>query len=240
MSQHEVISDEQLNALLDDELDASERNHILSTIAQDPALQKRYDQMRQLKSMIVGAYQNPPQPTTTQAVTRPIQSRSKNTFASAALLLLGLFGGWQIKYYIDQPVSANFQSISQIVSANIGGERILLHISTKDTERVQAALQTAEKLLISSKNQQKPLTLKVIANAEGLNILRHGSPYAAKISALTSAYDNVKFLACGIAKQNAALKEGKPIVLIPEAKDIPAALEEILTRLEEGWTYVRG
>lgn len=240
MSQHDPISDEQLNALLDNELDAGERDCILSALAQDPSLQQRYEQLRQLKYMLVSAYQNPPQPVTIPATGRPAQSRIRNTLTSAALLLVGLFGGWQIKHYVDAPVSVNFQYISNIDSANLVDDRILLHISTKDTTRVQAALQTAEKLLISSRNQQRPLTLKVVANSEGLNILRRGSPYAAKISALAAAYDNIKFLACGIAKQNVALKEGKPVVLIPEAKDIPAALEEILTRLEEGWTYIRG
>jgi intracellular sulfur oxidation DsrE/DsrF family protein len=57
---------------------------------------------------------------------------------------------------------------------------------------------------------------------------------------LTKEYKNIKFLACGVAKQNATLRENKAIKLLPQAKDIPAALDQIVNRLQEGWTYLRG
>ena len=36
------------------------------------------------------------------------------------------------------------------------------------------------------------------------------------------------------------LLEGEPVELVPEAQRVPAALGEILKRLQEGWTYVHG
>ena len=95
-------------------------------------------------------------------------------------------------------------------------------------------------LLTNASKNNKPLKLEVVANVDGINILRKGSPYAGEINSLSEQFSNVRFLACGIAKKTAALKEGKPIELIPEAVDIPAALDEILKRLKEGWTYVKG
>ena len=77
-------------------------------------------------------------------------------------------------------------------------------------------------------------------NAEGLNILRIESPYANQIASLSQDFKNVKFLACGMAKQNAMFRENKTIKLLPQATDIPAALDRIVNRLQDGWTYLRG
>ena len=82
------------------------------------------------------------------------------------------------------------------------------------------------------------MQLKFVANAEGLAVLRENSPYADRIKLLSEQYNNVEFLACGIAMKTAQLKEKKEVVLLPEAKKIPAALNEILERLEAGWTYM--
>lgn len=40
--------------------------------------------------------------------------------------------------------------------------------------------------------------------------------------------------------ENARLAEGAEVRLLPEARRVPVALEQILSRLREGWTYVRG
>ena len=240
MSDHNLISDEQLNALLDNELDDEERTQILNSIAQNPNLQARYEELQRLKDMVVLAYRDVPQPKPDNPAKRYFYKRYFNAFASAALLLLGIFGGWFIGIYSDHTPESNIRKIEQINISNVNEEKILLHIGTNDSKRVQTALQSAEDLLHNSSTKHTHLILEVVANADGLSILRKGSPYAEKIATLTKEYENVKFLACGIAKQNAALKEGKTIELIPEAKDIPAALDQILNRLQEGWTYVRG
>jgi len=51
---------------------------------------------------------------------------------------------------------------------------------------------------------------------------------------------NILFLACGIAMENARLKEGIKIRLIPEATKIDSAIGKILDRIKSGWTYVEG
>ena len=70
-------------------------------------------------------------------------------------------------------------------------------------------------------------------------MLRKGSPYAKRIHQIVESNENVSFLACGIAMENAKLKEGHDITLIPDAHKIDAALEQILRRLKAGWLYVR-
>ena len=85
------------------------------------------------------------------------------------------------------------------------------------------------------------MQLEIVANAQGLAMLRDGSPFGKRIEAISNLYDNVAFLACGIAIQNVRLKEGiDEVKLLPQAQQIDAALEQILRRLKAGWAYVRG
>lgn len=71
-------------------------------------------------------------------------------------------------------------------------------------------------------------------------MLRAGSPFEGRIKSIVSKYDNVTFLACGRAKILAGFIEGREIHLLPEAIEIPAAIDQILKRLQMGWTYIRG
>jgi len=240
MSNHDAISDERLNAFVDNELDADERERMLRAIAQDPSLQRRYNELLQLKEMLITAYRDVPQPKPEKITQGGLNHPYSKGIAAIILISLGVVGGVFIGKQPPSSTGLNFRYIEQLDVSKIGKEKVVLHIGTDDSSRVQAALQSAESLLKNSRKNHTRLNLEIVANADGLNILRKGSPYAKKIESLAQHYNNVSFLACGVAKQNAALKEGKPIELIPEAKDIPAALDEILTRLQQGWTYLRG
>jgi len=248
MSFRESISDEQLNALLDGELDESERYRVLAALSESPELKTRFEDLKKIKSMLRQAYQDVPQPRYPNQLTNRHSNQYKQMVSAAALLLFGVILGWYGSSSFKINEGDNIQAISEFESeleqqkkvASLDEERILLHISSNDEKRVEKVLQVAEDLLRRSDQQHRHLRLEVVANAEGLAILRTNSPYAHKIASLSKTYRNVKFLACGIAKQTAALKEGRPIELLPEADNIPAALEEILKRLKEGWMYVRG
>jgi len=240
MNNHDPVSDEKLNAFLDNELDNEECERMLQAIAQDPGLRQRYNEFLQVKEMMVSAYRDVPLPNPEKIAHRRLYNTYFKGMAAALLIFLGILGGVLISKRPPADSGLNFRYIEQLDVSKIENEKVVLHIGTDDSSRVQAALHSAEDLLKLSRKNHAPLNLEIVANADGLNILRKGSPYAKKIASLAQNYNNVSFLACGVAKQNAALREGKPIELLPEAKDIPAALDEILTRLKQGWTYLRG
>ncbi|NOX43644.1 MAG: hypothetical protein GXP19_07920 [Gammaproteobacteria bacterium] len=244
MKSSELISDEQLNAFLDNELDDKERAHILEAIRQDKEISVRFCDLSQIKNMVSLAYKNPPQPKQknyTSAAMGRRESGLRVAFASLALILFGGLCGWVVSTQLLNQEDSTFQTVSQIKPGLLKSKKILLHINSMDNTRVQATLETAKKLLnFNGSNGKNRLELEIVANADGLGILRLNSPYSNQIKSLASQYNNVTFMACGIAKQNARLKEGKEIELIPEAQDIPAALDQILKRIKDGWTYVRG
>lgn len=239
------VTDEQLNALLDNEIDAEEQAHLMEAIAASELLQQRYEALRETRSLYIQAYDEVPPP-----VLLPQKSNWTFRFgamgiAASIMLLVGLYLGWLFEPFVPHGSAVDttpkrIQSLAEINPNLPQSSTILLHISTADKARVDNDLKMAETLLTNASKKNKPLKLEIVANVEGLNILRKGSPFASKIKSLSEQYSNVRFLACGIAKKTAALKEGKPIELLPEAVDIPAALDQILKRLKEGWTYVRG
>jgi intracellular sulfur oxidation DsrE/DsrF family protein len=129
--------------------------------------------------------------------------------------------------------------LQQFDPATSAANKVLLHISTMDTQRIEAALNTAERIVQAKRDQKEPVQIEIVANAEGLGLLRRGSPYAERIRSMVEDNPSVSFLACGIAMENAELKEGGEIELIPEAREVDAALEEILRRLKLGWLYIK-
>jgi intracellular sulfur oxidation DsrE/DsrF family protein len=240
MTHPNPVSEDQLNALLDNELDAEERARVLASIDSNPALQARYNELQHLKHLVTTAYQVVPEPRPNNDIRNKPVNYTVVGFASTALMLLGILIGWSIHPQMHESSELNFQYVEKLDSSTLSGDKILLHINTNEPNRVQASLHWAENILEHSRTNHTHLDLEIVVNAEGLNILRVESPYAQEIAHLTKEFDNIKFLACGMAKQNAMLRENKPIKLLPEARDIPAALEQIVTRMQQGWIYLRG
>jgi hypothetical protein len=239
------VSDEQLNALLDNELDVEEEAHLTEAIAASRVLQQRYEALRDTKSLYMQAYDEVPSPVLLPKKANWAFRFGAMGIAATIMLLVGLYLGWLFEPFVPHgsavdTTSDRIQSLAELNPSLPQSSTILLHISTADKTRVDHDLKMAETLLTNASKKNNPLKLEIVANVEGLNILRKGSPYAGKIKSLSEQFSNVRFLACGIAKKTAALKEGKPIELLPEAVDIPAALDQILKRLKEGWTYVKG
>jgi len=241
MTVNDPVSDEQLNALLDNELDDSERARLFDAIRNDESLSARYCKLRQVKELVTLAYNDPPMAANnhTGLSGKKFSSRISAVAAALFLVLVGGVIGWSLH---DKQEIGNdsFYTVDRLNPDTLQSKRVLLHLATGDENRISESLSKIEELLEVSSAQHKPIEVEVVANSEGLNILRKGSPFAQRIRMITSRYDNVSFMACGIARHNAELREGKQVALIPEAKEIPAAMERILKRVTGGWSYVRG
>lgn len=236
-----AISDEQLSAYIDNQLATEERADVLAAIKQDPQLSRQINELQELKEWVRMAYQEPPQ---ASPELKPEQFKSNyrwHAMAASVLLLLGGLAGWLIHSPDNNNTGPSFHELAQAGSVTQSNNKVLIHISKMDKERITLALDKAEQLLRDSRQQHKPLQLEVVANAEGLALLRAGSPFGKRIESISGQHDNIAFLACGIAMQNVRLSEGiDEVKLLPQAQQIDAALEQILRRLKAGWAYVRG
>lgn len=238
MSHDELISDERVNAFIDDQLDQDERAQMMAALQENQQLCDKVNQLRHVKEMLTLAYDDPPKPLIYPA-SRKVASQVRPAMAASVLLLLGFGLGWWLHLELGAAPEQSFITVKQLNSDIIAREKVLMHVSTMDGQRIETALQKAEYLLAGHRKKESPLDLEIIVNAKGLGLLRNNSPYADKVKNLVAEYDNVSFLACGVARETARLKEGRAIELLPEAIQVPAALERILKRIRKGWVYVK-
>ena len=237
----DTYSDEQLQAFVDDEVDVSERAEIMEAVSQDDELACRICELMQVKDSVRLAYREPEQPD--RAINHWEKARKRQTItATAAAVLvftLGAVSGMAVQDYLPARGSASADQIAMHDTISQEHKRVVLHISTADTGRMEQALDDAEELLTSYRDHPEMVHLEVVANAEGLGLLRTDtSPYPERIRRLAEQFNNISFLACSRTIEKLHMR-GIDVHLLPEARVIPGALEEIVDRLQEGWVYIR-
>lgn len=236
------FSDEQLQAFVDDEIDVSDRTEIMEAVARDEELACRVCELLQLKDAVKLAYREPPQPAHTNnrwETARKIRGPLK-AVAAVLIFAMGTLTGAVLQTQTSESPTAPANGMARVTPAATEElKRVLLHISTADPERLAQALDDAEELLSDYRDEPQKVQLEVVANSAGLSLLRaDASPYPERIRRMAREYSNVSFLACSRAIEKLRMK-GLDVHLLPEARVIPGALEQIVDRLQDGWVYIR-
>ena len=96
-----------------------------------------------------------------------------------------------------------------------------------------------EDLLRAARIEERSIKVEIVANREGLDLLRaRVSPYADRLAELRARYANLELVACGQTVRK--LRErGASVELLPGTEVAPSALDEVVRRLRDGWVYVR-
>lgn len=239
MTEH-PISDEQLNAFLDNQLDEDERAHIMERIQADKGLASKLCELRQVKEMTSLAYSENTVPKVKPAHSSPGFSTPRNfAIAVSIALCFGFAIGLLTNKFSTTTDPYAFYLASEIQADSIQNNKILMHIDTMDSKRVHSAIVLLEQILLQHRQNPSKLRLEVVANSEGINFLKSNSPYADRIRELANHNQNVSFLACGIAMQRASIAEGEPVQILPDARRIDAAIKRILSRVNDGWAYIK-
>lgn len=230
---HRKISDEMLNAYIDNELDAAERAQLLERLTRDTELGGRACELWRLKQMLRGAY---PLPNEKSALAgrRFAPPRWTQALAASLLLLLGAASGWMVH---EHAVSQDLFS-RQLEAIRHDGGRVVLHLFSDEPARMEAALRMAEQLAQAQDRAGKPLRVEFVANGPGLHLLRvGGSPYAERVARLNQ-YSNLRLIACHEAMQRLQ-ERGLDVTLLPSVEMTPSAEGELAERLTQGWRYVQ-
>ena len=239
-----VISDEILHAFVDGELDVNDSEKLVARMRDDAELKQRVCVLRSLQNMVRLAYAEPP----VSAGGKPLAASRRQLMQRCALgcliLVAGLSSGWALRGVespavagVSAPVIGGFQAVS--LSREADPNRVILHLDSAAPERMQAALDQAERLLDEAEQQGRTMQLEIVANSHGINLIRAGvSPHEARIVRMTKRHANLQWVACSqtIARYTG---EGQIVELLPVARAAPTAIGEIITRLQQGWTYVR-
>ena len=237
------ISDELLHAFIDGELDVAESEKLLARMQDDKPLSQRVCALRSLRSMVRLAYAEPPRIEPKTPLVRPRQLVQRCAFG-CLILLAGLSSGWALRGLGAQTVALQpaasadgYRTVSLAREAD--PDRVMLHIDSAAPDKMQAALDQADRLLNRAAQQGRPMQLEIIANSGGIELLRAGNnPFAERIARMQRHHANVYWVACGQSLERFA-SEGKQVRLLPATRTAPTAIGEIVSRLQQGWTYIR-
>lgn len=220
------FSDERLNAFVDGQLGAQEREEILAALTADTELSHRLCELRATKELVRHAYA--PAPAPARSSRRGIGGWSGALAASLALVV-GIVAGWQGHRAASAP--------GPLLAgpATTQPARILIHLDSATEDGMEETLDMAEAYLAKVSHAK----VEVVVNNSGLNLLREETtPYAERIAGLSSRHELLSFVACGYAISRYR-NSGKSVTLLPEAQVAKTAVEHIVDRVREGWTYVK-
>lgn len=227
------FSEERLNAFVDGELAAAEREEILAASAADADLAQRLCALRAGKELLRHAYDQGSLPMA------PKMSRGSGGWGGAlaagiALVVGILIGGMEAR----PPVAGQLATASQDWANGLFAvqpTRLLVHLDHADPYDMEAALDLVEAYLAKNSHSY----VEVLVNNRGLDLLRADrTPFADRIAEMHLRYDHVSFVACeqAIARFERA---GERVVIVPEAARTRSAVAHIADRVQGGWTYIK-
>ncbi|OGI37265.1 MAG: hypothetical protein A2140_04680 [Candidatus Muproteobacteria bacterium RBG_16_62_13] len=241
---------ETLNAYIDGELDPAQSAKLELRLRADLALRRRLLELRRVRELVHTSFGSEP-PATVTAPRLPNLSRrtriAVHAIAASLLLVVGISMGinWRPTASDDLlsllPKDAQTIRPSHLDLRTPADEvRAIFHVTSADPEKIRATLNHVEKLVRRYSGTTKRLHVELVANAEGLNLLRVGkSPAADQVAYIQKSYGNVRFLACGKTIQRIQAEKGVPVRLLPNVEVASSALDQIILRLRQGWTYIR-
>lgn len=240
MKDKNIISDEILNAYVDGELSISDQAEVMEALRANPTLAEKMCELRALKEMVKVSYSQPPSGEGSKKSGKiTFLSRSRHGIAASIVAFLVLVLGSIMGYQLANRDLSPDSSWAQLNSIQQMDQKVLLHIGTDNSERIQLALDNAEHLLNSFTNNQQNVQLQILVNAEGIHMLNvQHSPYIKRIKKLSERYENVAFLACQRSIERQKL-QGVEIHLVKEASVVAEALQTVVNRLKSGWVYIR-
>jgi len=229
-----AISDELINAFIDRQLTAEDRQEILARIRTDKDLAGRICDLQQLKEMTQSAFDNIPQPAAQQNHNTPAFPRMAAAFALFTVGLLVGFGVMQL-------TKSDNQSTATFTSAHDSITKVLVHLTSADVDAGMNTLINLQQLLDSYTRKHQKVMVEVIANGDGIKLLDSKNVSIAKrIRELSAQHDNLTFAACKNTIDQMRINRGLVVNLIPQVKLIDSGVVEVIKRQNEGWTYIRG
>ena len=244
MKKIDQVSDELINSFVDEQLSPSEKSDLLEAINADEELSNKVCDAQRLKAMVSHAYQHTPQVRKADAYGRGVLKYRDALVAGLALVMCAS-GGWYARSWWEQgDLQGGRQEVRYLQPAQLaanwsGQQKIVLHVGSSDPEKLKASLDQAEYLLNDSRKSGRPLKMELVVSSGGLNLLRTGvTPYADRIKSMKQSYGNLVFVACS-QSINRLREKGVKVDLLPEATQASdSALEVVISRLKDGWTYV--
>jgi intracellular sulfur oxidation DsrE/DsrF family protein len=238
MNRQPPCSDEDLHRFVDEELSDGERARMADLLERNPQVADRVQRHRMVDDLVRQAFEE------IETAARPLAPEHRRhtiprIAAAAALFVpLGFLAGWLAKPAL--PDRGEPTLLAGGVSLERTSGRLthaLFHIDADDPAAMEKLLERAESILARSGDADAQV--EVVANAGGLNLLRADtSAYAERLRNLMARYPNLTIVACANAIKRFE-ERGTNVLLFSEVKSDETAIDHIVQRLQQGWTYIK-
>lgn len=229
MNRYSEIDEATLNAFVDGQLDAAMHSEVLQAMESNAAVREEICRLRSAKDwMQTGFADARPSPRPPRAY----RSRwpGRNGVAATVLIALVALGGGLTGYQLGK-VDDSAHVYQQ------DRNRVLLHLDQSSMAGFDAVLTYAEDYLETHRDDG--VQVEVVANAGGIDLMRAaGSGYAERVSELSQRYHNLHFIACANALHNLR-RSGDEVRMLDSVEVGTTAIDHIVSRLQQGWTYRR-
>jgi len=236
MKKDHHVSEEQLNAFVDGELEPEEASAFFDQAERSAELDQRLCQQRKLKELVKHAYRDVPEPRQSSPVRRLPGSMLGLALVASVLLVVGAISGLFFHGYFEHGSIEGGYAVDVGPNTAVVAENYIIHVSSGDPDKMGLALKKAQALL-SSAGPGGRRKVEIVANEQGLDLLRSDvTRYKDEISYLAS--ERVVFYACSKTIQRLQEK-GIDVKLVPEAVRGFTALDRVVLRMHEGWQYIK-
>jgi intracellular sulfur oxidation DsrE/DsrF family protein len=228
MVSNDDIDETTLNAYVDLQLDPELQQAVLHAMQSDARIRQRVDQLRMTKDWMRAGFPASRAKPVARARYRGAWHGAGTALSAAVIVLaIGIGSGGLGYLCADTGVFAG--------AAQDQPHRIVLHLDESQPERFRAVLDYAEQVL--RQHSESGAQVEVVANANGIDLVTSGvSPYEGRVRAMMQQYPNLHFIACANSIRQLR-KRGAEALMITDVHDSSTALDHIVSRLRDGWSY---
>jgi len=238
MSKQPPISEEFINAFVDNELSPEEKAQAYAQLGNDSVLNRQVCELRRVRDLVGMAYKDVPTPPKSMInMTRTTRTYCSHGLAAGLALIVGAVGGWFLHPETPAPVNA---MVAQAPVEADAPAKVLFHISDSNEAHLKAALDEVENLMKYYQKAHQKARVEVITNGGGLGLLMAGvSPFADRIQHMQREYRNLTFVACQNTIERVQHELGLHAKLLPGVVVIDSGVAQIMRRQHQGWAYIQ-
>ncbi len=118
--------------------------------------------------------------------------------------------------------------------------KLVIHVDENSKQTMTIALNNAANVTNYYQSKGEEVEIEIVAYGPGLMMLHAGkSPVKKRVESFEGSFPNITFVACGNTMKLMAKKSGKVPPLVKNAKVVPSGVVQLMTRQEQGWSYIR-
>jgi uncharacterized protein len=179
-----------------------------------------------------------------------ISSRlSRTILRGAALAIASLLAGMSAEAQTTPDAQGGKIAQTKIARTKIAQTKITkpaavhklaIQVDQNDKAVMHLALNNAKNVLDYYNAKGERVDIEIVTYGPGLHMLRADtSPVKERIGPMSLENPSVKFIACGNTQANQSKAEGKPVMLLAEAKVVPSGVVRLMELQKQGYAYIR-